>query len=58
MKQADRIILEKMIGYCDQINAMMERFGRSWEAFSRDMAYQLAVNMCILQIGELITISK
>ncbi|MBE5808953.1 MAG: DUF86 domain-containing protein [Clostridiales bacterium] len=54
MKQADRTIIEKMIGYCDQISAMMERFGRDLESFRQDKAYQYAVSMCILQIGELI----
>ena len=32
----------------------MERFGRSLDVFRQDIAYQYAVGMCILQIGELV----
>jgi len=53
MKQADRIILEKMIGYCDDILSTMERLGASKESYQQDKVYQYAVGMCILQIGEL-----
>ena len=54
MKQSDCVSIKKMIFYCDQIDALMDRFGRDLDAFKRDFAYQYAVNMCILQIGELV----
>lgn len=54
MKQSDGVSIKKMIFYCDQIDALMDRFGRDLDAFKRDFAYQYAVNMCILQIGELV----
>ena len=31
MKQADRAIIIKIIGYCDDISAIIERFGKSRE---------------------------
>ena len=46
-------ILEHIIEYCNQIEQMQERFGNAFESFSGDKAYQNAVAMCILQIGEL-----
>ena len=55
MKQTDRAILRKMILYCEQIDALMSRFGRDFETFQTDFAYQYATGMCILQIGELVT---
>lgn len=54
MKQTDRAVLTKMILYCDQIDELIRRFGRSLEAFECDYAYQYATGMCILQIGELV----
>lgn len=53
MKQADRVILQKMVGYCADIIATVERFGASAEAYYGDKVYQYATSMCILQIGEL-----
>lgn len=54
MKQTDIAVLKKMILYCDQIDEMTDRFGRTVDAFQSDFAYQYAVGMCILQIGELV----
>lgn len=53
MKQADRMLLEKMNGYCDDILSAMGRFGARKESYDRDKMYQYATSMCILQIGEL-----
>ena len=46
-------IFEKIIRYCEQINQIAERFGKTYEAFHDDFAYQNACAMCIFQIGEL-----
>ena len=54
MKQNDCVTIRKMILYCDQIDKLMDRFGRNPDAFRNDFAYQYAVGMCILQIGELV----
>jgi uncharacterized protein with HEPN domain len=39
--------------YCQEIDALNERFGKLFEVFSNDFAYRSACSMCILQIGEL-----
>ena len=46
-------ILEKIARYCNEINQLMERFGRSFEAYQSDFAYRRACDMCIYQITEL-----
>ena len=53
MKQADQAVLIKIIGYCDDISAILERFSKSRDLYDQDKVFQYAVNMCILQIGEL-----
>ena len=53
MRQSDCVILQKMVLYCDQIDELMDRFGRDLESFESDYAYQYAVGMCIMQIGEM-----
>ena len=55
MKRHDSIVIKKMITYCDQIDEMMDRFGAEETMFNTDYAYQYAVGMCIIQIGELVT---
>ena len=54
MKPGDRTILQKMVGYCDDILSMTSRFGPSFDDYMGDLAYRYAAAMCILQIGELI----
>lgn len=44
MKQADKVIMEKMIGYCDDILSTMERFGAEKEDYDRDKVYQYATS--------------
>ena len=52
-RDTDRIILRKMIGYCDTIEELLTRFNNSFEEYQTDMAFQLSCGMCIIQIGEL-----
>ena len=54
MKPGDQVVLQKMLSYCEDISDMIQQFGDSFEAFERQRAYQYAVGMCILQIGELV----
>lgn len=54
MKQFDRVIIEKMIGYCDDIMSMISEFGDSFDSYSSQKSYRYATSMCILQIGELV----
>ncbi|MBR3622579.1 MAG: hypothetical protein IKN43_04425 [Selenomonadaceae bacterium] len=51
----DKIIIEKIIKYCDQIKDIMTRFDYSYDLYQSDITFQYSANMCILQIGELTT---
>lgn len=51
--RVDRVVAEKIVGYCEQIEILIRRFGSTFEAFNSDEAFQLSVGMCIVQIGEL-----
>lgn len=55
MKQSDRVIVQKMISYCDDINQLMSRFHYNYEVYCNDISFQYACNMCIIQIGELVS---
>ena len=50
-----KIVIEKIIGYCNEISRMIDRFGNNFEAFNSDLAFKLAGGACIIQIGELTT---
>ncbi len=54
-RDTNKIVLQKMIDYCDQINDLFNEFGNSYEAYITKAAFQLSCDMCILQIGELTT---
>ena len=49
----DKSIIERILNYCNDIIKMVDRFGKSIEAFEADFAYIHACSMCIIQIGEL-----
>ena len=51
----DKVILNKMIQYCDEIEAARARFGDSIDSLTPDTDYKNAVAMDVLQIGELTT---
>ena len=51
--ERDKSILEHILKYCNQIEATLERFGRSKISFIQDQIFQNAVALCLLQIGEL-----
>lgn len=53
MNNRDRLILEKIIDYCGQIESACDMFSNAEEAFTQGSVYQNACCMCILQIGEL-----
>ena len=45
--------VEHIRDYCMEIEATMERYGKSFEVFSKDTDYQKSISFSILQIGEL-----
>lgn len=53
MLRSDRIILRKMVGYCDDIAAILHSFGADYQRYAAEKVYQYACDMCIIQLGEL-----
>lgn len=54
MKNNDIDILKKIIGYCDDIEMLKDKYNCSYEQYERDISFQYSCNMCIIQIGELV----
>ena len=44
--------LLRILDYCDRIQALVDRFGDSFENYQKDEAYQDAIKMNLFQIGE------
>ena len=53
MKNEDAVIIKKMIKYCNDIQTLMVRFDKDFEQYKKDISFQYACNMCIIQMGEL-----
>ena len=51
--ERDYGIVKHILGYCDQIDEAIARFGDDERLFVSDRVYQNAVAMYLLQIGEL-----
>ncbi len=54
-RDTDKIVIQKMIEYCNKIEILKNRFGTEFEKYVADFAFQMSCDMCILQIGELTT---
>ena len=54
MKSKDYEVLKKIVGYCDDIEYLKEKYACSFEKYETDISFQYACNMCIIQIGELV----
>lgn len=54
-RNIDKIIVEKMLKWCNQIEEFINRFGNNYDSYVKDMAFQCSTNMALLQIGELTT---
>ncbi len=52
--QANIDILKHILRYCNNIEQLIERFGKDFSAFKSDLAFRDSVSMNILQIGELV----
>lgn len=52
--RSQRLILQKMIWYCDEIAQILEKHHFAKEDFENDAEFQFASGMCIIQIGELV----
>ena len=53
--RVEKIVLKKIIDYCEQIENLVQTFGGTFEKFSENPAFQLASSACVIQIGELTT---
>lgn len=54
MKNEDIQIINKMIGYCDDVESLMKEYNFSFEMYRSKISFQYSCNMCIIQIGELV----
>ena len=51
--RVDKVVMQKIIEYCEKTEVLIQRFGATFENFNSDTAFQLSCSMCIVQIGEL-----
>ena len=54
MSQKDKIVIQKILQYCNDIDEMIKRFDDDIHVYEADVAYQYACSMRIIQIGELV----
>lgn len=54
MCDKDRIVIEKIIKYCLDIDLLMKKYQSDFQTYRTDISFQYACNMCIIQIGELV----
>lgn len=45
-------MIEEIIGYCKDIRKLHEQYRANFEKYETEIAYQYAVNLCLIQIGE------
>ena len=53
MRNKNLIVLEKIMGYCNQIEEACEMFQNDYNKFVNISVFKNACCMCILQVGEL-----
>ena len=51
----DRLILQKIVLYCQRIVDNLDRYHHDFSAFEQDYLFQDACCMCVVQIGELVS---
>ncbi len=52
-RKSERIVLQKIIQYCDDVVQILERHCFERKDFEHNIEFQFASGMCIIQIGEL-----
>lgn len=45
-------LIEEIIRYCKDIQKLHEQYRSDFEKYETEIAYQYAVNLCLIQIGE------
>ena len=53
-RKSERIVLQKIIRYCDEAAQILERHCFDRADFEDNKEFQFASGMCIIQIGELV----
>lgn len=53
INERDKMIIKKIIRYCDEINMAHHEYNCSFEIFQTNPTYKNAVALCLMQIGEL-----
>lgn len=53
--RVNKVIIQKIIGYCNDVEELKNIFGNTFEEFQSKFAFQYSCGMCIMQIGELIS---
>ena len=56
MSNRDMVAVRRLLDYCNQINATLLEFGNDKERFMESHTCRNAICLCLLQIGELVTI--
>jgi uncharacterized protein with HEPN domain len=55
MNDRDREVILKMIKYCNDIDLLMKKYDSDFGTYKMDISFQYSCNMCIIQIGELVS---
>lgn len=55
MNERDRRVLEKILSYCDDVETLLNKYQRDYDLYKTDISFQYSCNMCIIQIGELVS---
>ena len=54
MKDEDIAVLNKIIKYCDDVKELLNEYDNNYDSYCNKISFQYSVNMCIIQIGELV----
>lgn len=54
-RDTDRVVIQKILEYCDMIETALNTFGRSFDTYVGNNAFRHSCDMCVIQIGELTT---
>jgi len=44
-RDTNEIVIQKIIGYCNDVDVLMKRFNNSYEQYVSDIGFQYACNM-------------
>ncbi len=56
MEQRDVVIIQKIVRYCERISAYLSDYHYDYAKFQENFMFQDACCMCVVQIGELVSI--